>query len=482
VGPSSSRLLLWLAAAVLASRLVVIVYLRTWLGDAGAYEHETIARALVEGRGFSFYFFGDDLLPSSHQAPALPLLLAGAYKLFGVGSPLGKLAVEGVGALLGALTAWGVGFVALRWWGRRVMVLTVLGFLAYPAFLYMPTRIQAVNWSAAFLVLFLAAFVSLAHRPGSLRWALLAGVAGGLGVLGEPILAAPFGCCWLWLAWTEGRGATGTRMEDPRATGARREDRGATGGWRTRWRGPLVAMAAFGMVLSPWVVRSTVVHGGPTFVKSTFWYVFWQGNHLGASGTDKVRVDPGLGRELARLGPSGRSLELLLDQARAQAVSVDESLTEGELRELRGLPSEAARVRWFRERILEDLAADPGHYLRISVRRLWMLLWFDDTNPRSFVLAYRLPYLLLLALAVGGMTLLVRRRALHRGFGYWVAVVGSLLLVHTLVITSARFRLPLEVLYLLPAAFAVHGVLERVRRAPADGHTSSPEPSPSSGF
>ncbi len=429
------RLLGALALATLASRVAVILYLRTWLGDAGAYEHEAIARSLVAGEGFRFTFFGDAPLPSSHQAPVFPWILAGAYALFGVGSPLGKLAAQGVGAVLAAVSAAALGWIAFRWWGRRVMIVAMVGFLAYPAFLYMPTRIQAVNWSLAFLVLFLAAFVESARKPASPGWAAAAGLAGGLGALGEPILVAPFGLCWLWLVWTS-----------PRRGGA------------------ALAALLFVLVLTPWTVRNTLVHGRPVFVKSTFGYVFWEGNHAGASGTDKRRVEPETAERLAwRLG-GALETERLLDEARAQAVSVDENLTSEDREELRRLPTETARVAWFSARATEELRQAPRDYLARSARRLWMLLWFDDTNPRSFVLAYRLPYLLLGSLAVAGMAAALRRRVRLVGSGYWVVALLGLFLVHTLVITSARFRLPLEALYLLPASLAVDGLWRRFTR------------------
>jgi uncharacterized membrane protein len=88
-----------------------------------------------------------------------------------------------------------------------------------------------------------------------------------------------------------------------------------------------------------------------------------------------------------------------------------------------------------------------------------MLLWFDPTNPRSYVAAYRVPYLVLALLAIVGFVLMFRARAWPAQGGIWVAAVGGLYLVHTLIITSARFRLPIEALLLLPAAYAVHRVL-----------------------
>jgi len=322
------------------------------------------------------------------------------------------------------------------------MILAMLGFMLYPAFIYMPTRIQAVGWSTTFLPLFLLGFVGLHERPRRLGWAALAGLARGIGILGEPILAAPFGTCWLWLAWRSCRPTPG--VGEARAPSLSR-----------RLRGAAVVLAVSAAVVSPWLVRNVAVHGQLTFVKSSFWYVFWQGNHQGASGTDKLRVSPEIRDRLAWQPGVGRETEALLNSARKEAVSVDTSLTQEDLDQLFAYSTEAERMDWFGDRIREELGRDPLHYTRISLRRLGMLVWFDDTNPRSFVLPYRLPYLLLALLALVGLALMVRSRPLPAGFVYWFVSLGSLFLVHSLIITSARFRLPMEALYVLPAALAL---------------------------
>lgn len=427
--PPPRSLFVGLVLLAFAARLGAVLWLRTYLGDAGAYEHDPIARSLVAGDGFRYAFFSAVPELSGHQAPALPMLLAAGYALFGVATPMAKLFVQVILALLGSLGAGALGVVAWHWWDRRAMVAAMLGFALYPAFVYMPTRIQAVNWALAFLLVYLAGIVALREGRGTTRLAILTGLVAGLGVLGEPILAAPFGLCWLWLAWHD----------------------------RATWRLPALVAGVAALTIAPWLVRNAVVLGKAGFVKSSFWYVAWQGNHPGATGTDKLAVAPEVADGLAWRIAGGPETERLLDAARRQAVSVDVAITAADSAALRALPSERARMEWFGARLRRELREDPASYLQVVAKRAAMLVWFDPTNPRSFVFAYRAPYLVLAVLGVLGVLLIGRDRRLAwpPGWPLWWCAVGGLLLVHTLVITSARFRLPIEALLILPAAFAV---------------------------
>lgn len=436
LAPATPRLLRGLVLLTLAVRVAAILWFRTYLGDAGAYEHEEIAQALLRGEGFAFRFFSDVAEPTGHQAPALPALLALGYAIFGPGAAMGRLAVQLVFAGLAAAAALALGRLAWRWWSERAAIAAMLGFALYPAFVYMPTRIQSINWTLPFLFFALAGFVAMVEGRGGTRVALWTGIAGGLGALGEPILAAPFALCWLYAAWR-----VHAAPPEERA-GARRD--------------VLVVAASCALVLAPWLARNALVLGAPGFVKSSFGYVAWQGNHRGASGTDKRPVADSVARALAWTWRSGRSTEALLDAARAQAVSVDVALSAADSAALRALPNERSRMAWFRARLVEDLAAEPVAYVRVVGKRLGMLLWFDPTNPRSFVAAYRVPYLLLALTALVGIVLGLRRRQLAPGLVLWALALVGLSGVFVFVIASARFRLPIEALLMLPAAYAVH--------------------------
>lgn len=439
----------WCVIALLigiAARAACIFVLKTWQGGAGAYEHAVIARSLARGDGFRYDFFSDRLLPSSHQAPAVPFALSLLFRAFGPDSTAALAGFQVFNVLLAVLAMLSLGWTARLLWGRTAAVWAMLGCAVYPPLLYMVTRIQAVNWSVAFLAALVCCFVA-ARRTGAWKWAAACGLAGGLGAVGEPILVVPFGFCWLHLAFA-------CRSSGPPHVSA---------GKGMVLPGMVLAVAA--VVVAPWLIRNALVHRRLIFVKSTFWYVFWEGNHPGASGTDKKPVSPELRRALAWRWGFGAETERMLTEARSQAISIDSDLSPADVADLRALPAEAEKAAWFRSRALACLARQPGLYLKRCAARFVQFLWFDPTNPRSFVLSYRLPYLVLVGMAAWGAAGAAVRRNRPNGIALPVAAIAALVVVHTLVITSARFRLPVEAVLLLFAAAGPAALQYRLTRS-----------------
>ena len=194
----------------------------------------------------------------------------------------------------------------------------------------------------------------------------------------------------------------------------------------------------------PWTVRNWLVHGEPVFIKSTFGYAFWQGNSPGSWGTDKV---PKAVAEAARLDNDGtlRGVERALWEARYVTVYIDDlSLKPTGYRDFAGL-SEPARSRLLLHRAWQFIHANPAVYLRLCLKRLQYFLLFDETNPKASHRLYRITTVVWLVLAVvGALVSWPHRRRLWPTYAVFLAVM----LFHTLVIVSARFRIPVEPLSL----------------------------------
>ena len=243
----------------------------------------------------------------------------------------------------------------------------------HPTLVYAATHVQVALLGTTLLIWTLAA----AYRTGivqSVRAAVLTGVILAFLTLTDPILALVFpGVVWAVCA---------------------------------PWAGHIVRRRAFALVgviavtataaVSPWLLRNARVHGEFVAIKSTFGYAFWQGNCSLSEGTDKVvrkSVEAALERDQRTTGFEGLNRKLW--EARHEAGYIDDIALSKQDYLVLGRVSEPERSRILFRRALAELESSRGRYLRLCLRRLRYLLLYDETNPKSRVMAYRIPHLAL---------------------------------------------------------------------------------------
>jgi len=426
-----------LCGLALGLRVWVVVALSGEYAGPVGYEHARIAENLLAGRGFSVEFLGHQG-PTSQQAPFYPFLLAAFYWCFGVGTPQAILAVELLQCVAGTALV-----LAVVWLGWSLVPdepgvgwTAGLGAAVYPTHLYMVTHLQVALWAALLLTLLVAVVVSPRWRATT-GGAILAGCLAGVLLLAEPILALAVPVCVLafWLAE-------------------------ASGSWTARLRpaplGRVLLMAGVAAaIITPWSVRNYLVHGRFVFIKSTFGYALWQGNNPASWGTDKI---PKPSVERLRLDHDGTltGVNRALWEARHETLYIDDVLLKPTgYRDFVGL-SEPDRSRLLGRRAVEFIRRNPGRYGRLCLRRLRYFLLFDETNPKAANRIYRAATVVWLVL--GGIGLLVCGRR-WRAFWPTFAIFTLVTLFHSLVITSVRFRIPLEPLSFVWAAAAVTPIL-----------------------
>ena len=431
---SRTRLgLILLAGLALLLRVAVVAALQADHAGPLGYEHGRIAENLLAGRGFSIELLGTSG-PTSQQAPFYPLLLAAAYFCFGVATPQAVLAVQLLQCAAGTALVLAAAWLAWSLLPNRPAIGWVAGVGAaiYPAHLYMVTHLQVALWAALLLTVLLAVALSIRWRA---TWsgAVLAGLLAGAMLLVEPILALALPVCAaaFWLA--EGSGT-----------------------WRGRFARPALGRVGLmagvaALVIAPWLVRNWAVHGRPVFIKSTFGYAFWQGNNPNSHGTDKI---PKPSAETLRREHDGtlRGVDRALWEARHETLYIDDVLLKPTgYRDFAGL-SEPERCALLGSRARQFIRENPGRYARLCAQRLRYFLLFDETNPKAANRVYRVATVAWLVLALMGLAV-----SRDRWPELWptYAIFAAVALFHTLVIVSARFRIPVEPMTFVWAAAAV---------------------------
>ena len=428
--------LLLLGCAALALRVGLVLLLSEPAAGPRTYEHGEIAENLLAGRGFTVTFLGQEG-PTSQQAPLYPLLLAGLYRCFGVGSEA-VLAMQLLQCLAGAALALAVVWLCWSLLPRRRAVGCIAGWGAalYPTHVYMVTHVQVAVWAA--LMLTLLCGVAFSPRWNGRAGAALAGLLGGIAMLFEPILALalPILALAMW------RRAAGQRQ--PRSPTATRL---------------LLFAAVAGLVVAPWIWRNYRVHGEFVFVKSTFGYAFWQGNNPLSWGTDKI---PKASAETLLHQHDGTlaGRERAMWEARHETLYIDDVLLKpGGYRQFAGL-TEPQRSRLLQREAERFIAENPGQYARLCLARLRYFFTFDPTNPKAANLAYRGSTVVWLALFAAGLWL---GRREWRALWPTAAIVAAVALFHALTIVSARFRIPVEPLSFVWAAISIAAIVDRCR-------------------
>lgn len=384
------------------------------------WEYEYLARNLLAGRGFVYFHMGIDY--RGYVEPLYPFLVAGVYAV----TRHGVLALGLVQCLLSALVPLVVYGIGRRTFGHGPGAAAGLLIAIHPGLAAYATKFHPLVLDSLFLALVALATLRLAQAPGPGN-ACRFGAALGACVLTRPTVLAVVPPAIGWLAWRHGP--------------ARALARCAAG----------LAVAA--VTVGPWVLRNHAALGAFVLTRTNTGYVFWLGNHPGATGG--AGAPSGVGSQFDA-APAGLKQRIL---------------AAGELEQNQIFLAEA--LRYVRQR--------PLAFAGRTVRKLYYFWWFAPYEGRGYpgwqFTAYRAFYAGLLALAAAGLALAWRRPAAGQADG----VVLALLFLATISVGQAffyidgRHRLAVEPLLAVFSGRAL-AALAGWRRAGAARAPSAPAP------
>jgi 4-amino-4-deoxy-L-arabinose transferase-like glycosyltransferase len=368
--------------------------------------------------------------PSSVIPPLYPLFLAGVYRLFGTGSYLAVRLLQALFGALAALAVYGAARCCVRG-DRAVALLAGLITAAYPYLVYYSGLLAGENLYIPLLAATVWALTCLvagsgtalpgtgerpAFAPSPLLLASLVGLFAGLTFLTRSSILLYLPLAALLMAFALGR------------------RRGAAA--------VLLCGLAFALVVSPWVVRNYRVHGEFVLMPTKGGLNLWMRNH-----PDVVRpefIEAGLGF------PDGL----------ADRLEKTELL---EYPDLEGL-SEVERNRLITGRALTFIRANPAYFSALCLRRFVWLMSVTGSRSRGapYLAAGLLSYGVVLPLFAAGAYLAWRRRVAAALVP--LSVIVYTIGLHTLFHGGIRYRLPVDPLMGILAAWAAVEVWRRVRR------------------
>lgn len=428
----------------LALRLAPVIALRTTgIGLDDMFQYDMLARSLAAGNGYRWYAQADlqmlapyvdfDLssvdydpvrgVPTSFRAPLYPAFLALVYLVTGTGAGrffAARLAQTLLGAALAPLT-WGLartllpadppGSLPQREWAAAAAAWVVA---CYPLLVLYPFGLGTENLFFPLVLLALLFLLKAADRPSPGNF-LASGLFLGLAALTRSIILpfAGLAILWVWFGLKRRRGA-------------------------------LVAALVFLAVVSPWVVRNSLLHQKLTGIETSLGYNLYLGYHPGGDGS-------------FFFGPSLDLIPILDD---------------------------AERDRLGTEKALEFIWDDPGHFLPLALHRLGfffglekrVLMYFYANDflgyipplPQALImLVMFLPFAAVAASAPPGLALLRRN---PKTTLTWL-LLTAYLLPHVLILSEDRFHLALIPLLAVLAAHAWTGGRRALRERWADSRS-----------
>jgi hypothetical protein len=408
---------IYLIALIL--RLVPVLLARHMgIGLDDMFQYDMLARSISQGHGFRWYAEDDlnllkpyvnfDLstasgydpqygMYTSFRAPLYPTFLAIVYFLAGTGFERFLAARLAQAIFLGAPLATLTYLIArhLLPESERNARISAWVVAAYPMLLIYPLGLGTEN---PFFVLLLSSFLFLlksTDEPSNANL-LLSGLFLGLTALTRSVIL-PFAVLALFYLWFHHR------------------------------RKALIAVVAFVLCISPWIIRNSLLHGSPTGIETSMGYNLYLGYHPDGDGS-------------FIFGPSLDLLTIMDDSAR------DEVGTQ---------------------RAVEFIRAEPERFAPLAINRLGfffglekrVLMYFYSNNilgpfPASALLTVStillLPFVVISILAAFSIPFLRRD---HR-ITLLAILFATYILPHVFILAEDRFHLAL-VPFL--AVLALHG-------------------------
>lgn len=245
----------------LAMRLLVIWtvfkhFSPQWFFTRGI-EMGLLAKSVLAGQGLASPF-GGNTGPTAFIAPVYPLLIALIFKVFGAFTTTSAIVIMSAQTALNLATIWLIMHVARRLFNQSAATLAGMIWACSLPLAWMPTIFWETSLSCFLLlgILLLVIRYREIAQLTSIHWIGLGAYCALAGLI-NPALLPSLIAILIWLIYQVRRKAS--------------------------WP-PLLSVATFLIVFSPWPIRNAIVFHAFIPLRTTVGFELWMGNHEGADG------------------------------------------------------------------------------------------------------------------------------------------------------------------------------------------------------
>jgi hypothetical protein len=192
----------------------------------------------------------------------------------------------------------------------------------------------------------------------------------------------------------------------------------------------------FVITIAPWSIRNTIVMHKPILLNTMYGFNLWRGNHPGASGTSRVDKD--------------RTSEANLSPEYKEYINLNHPNTE------------IGIDKFFLDEANKFIKADPGRYVKLTLKRALYYLTFDPTHPLSSNFAYIAGYTFAVIFGIWGAILLIKAGKFENIFFYTALIF---LAFYSPVIVLPRYRLVFSWLFVALSSVSLTKLLTKIRIA-----------------
>ncbi len=386
-------------------RLVFALY---WGGEIrwpDGREYHRLALGLVQEQAY----LSETGEASAYWPPGYPAFMA----IFGAKVRFVKL----VQVVLGTLVVFLIYSISRQRFDEKTSLLAAAFVAIYPIYVFASAAILSITLLTFLLTLGMKLSLGTLNTGSALR-ACLTGLTGTAAALTSASALPAFILIALWLLIEGERLARGRGL-----------------------RTAAILLLTLGISMVPWTMRNHQEFGRFVPVSLNGGFNAWLGNH-----------------------PDARA-EMGNRMSEAMQLEYDSIIEE--------YPGEGEQDRAYWAKAREYIFEDPGRFIRLSLQKainLWRLyprpMTNNGDNPTLQRLASIFSYGLALPFAILGLVLSFRRWA---GARLSLLLFLSYTVLHAVILSKYRFRLPLDALVLL---FAAVGVLFAFGKTPYSGDTS----------